>query len=763
MTSERQPSHFSADRPIRSKSEDLLGRSAFAESLADVVEGWTGNDSLVIGLYGPWGIGKSSIKNMVMEHLREKGPEAPVVVEFNPWQWAAQDQLAAAFFREIGLALGKNDASEDAKKQSARFAAYAAYLKVGSHLASGVRPLLAFSIATAGLFGLGGAFLKASWLKPYLAVSGTAALVLAAIIKWSTDFAEKAAAAFASSQKLKERSLQETKAEVGEILKNLKKPILVVVDDFDRLTADEVRLIFQLVKANADFPNLVYLMLFQRDIVEKNLEKATSGTGKDFIEKIVQIGFDVPQVEQTKLQRVLFAGLSEALAAPEFSKNFNSVRWGNLFSVGLAPYFRTLRDVYRFLGVLDVQIAGMAPRGSLEVNPIDLIALEVLRVFEPTVYNLLPRNKEGLTRVHDQRIGKTMTDIQREDQLRLEALVAAAQPSSKPQAEETLKQLFPKVSVGNQERFYRELRVCHSDVFDRYFLLSIPEGDISQADLDDLLASTNDREQLVAKFNALRNLGLLAVVLNRLEAYKQEISLANAVPFLAALFDIGDDLPEEQTGFLQTSTWMHASRIIRWYLLNEPDVAKRHSYLAEAIKISEGLYLPVMKVALETDSQKEGRVPSERLLDDASVDDLKAMLVARVRSAAESGKLESHPKLGTLLGIWAEWTGSDEPKLWVDNFTQTARGLVVFLEAMTGKTISSGSGDSGPTESWYVQLKEVEKFIDPETVSSRLERLRPQAQNESETRALKAFDQALDRRRRGKPDGAPWRDWYPEK
>jgi hypothetical protein len=53
MTSKRTPNPFSADRPIRSKSEDLLGRSAFAESLAAVVEGWTGNDSLVVALYGP--------------------------------------------------------------------------------------------------------------------------------------------------------------------------------------------------------------------------------------------------------------------------------------------------------------------------------------------------------------------------------------------------------------------------------------------------------------------------------------------------------------------------------------------------------------------------------------------------------------------------------------------------------------------------------------------------------------------------------------
>lgn len=168
MTSNGPPIPFSADRPIRSKSEDLLGRSAFAESLAGVVKGWTGNDSLVIALYGPWGIGKSSIKNMVLEHLRRGGPDGSTIVEFNPWQWAAQDQLAEAFFRDISLALGKKDKSKEAKKLTDTFSAYAAFLKVGTHMASGIRPLLAFAFAVAGFFGLGGVLLKASWMRPYM-------------------------------------------------------------------------------------------------------------------------------------------------------------------------------------------------------------------------------------------------------------------------------------------------------------------------------------------------------------------------------------------------------------------------------------------------------------------------------------------------------------------------------------------------------------------------------------------------------------------
>ena len=133
-------------------------------------------------------------------------------------------------------------------------------------------------------------------------------------------------------------------------------------------------------------------------------------------------------------------------------------------------------------------------------------------------------------------------------------------------------------------------------------------------------------------------------------------------------------------------------------------------------------------------------------------------MVEKIRKAAESGKLSSHRNLGSLLGVWAEWAGPEEPKAWVENFTETGEGLSVFLEAMTGKSVSSGSSDSMPREIWYIQLKVVERFIDPDVVASHLEKLKPQGQNESQIRALKAFQQALDRRRSGKPDSNPWSD-----
>src|SRR5881628_1548344 len=99
-------------------------------------------------------------------------------------------------------------------------------------------------------------------------------------------------------------------------------PLVVIIDDIDRLRPDEIRLLFQLVKANADFPNLVYLLLFQRDIVE--LAVGESGLpGEEFLEKVVQVAFDLPRIEAEKLQRQLFDGVNRLLAAEEVGKHFD--------------------------------------------------------------------------------------------------------------------------------------------------------------------------------------------------------------------------------------------------------------------------------------------------------------------------------------------------------------------------------------------------------------------------------------------------------
>lgn len=72
-----------ADRAAETLEDDRLGRAAFARYLAERIKAVPDDESYSIHLYGPWGSGKTSVLNLLREHL-EKGNW--VIAEFNAWR-----------------------------------------------------------------------------------------------------------------------------------------------------------------------------------------------------------------------------------------------------------------------------------------------------------------------------------------------------------------------------------------------------------------------------------------------------------------------------------------------------------------------------------------------------------------------------------------------------------------------------------------------------------------------------------------------------
>jgi predicted KAP-like P-loop ATPase len=78
---------LSADAPIETGASDLLGRAGFAMSCAEAIANWQDDASLVVAIWGDWGSGKSSLKNLIVEKLRDlEEDRRPTIVQFNPWQ-----------------------------------------------------------------------------------------------------------------------------------------------------------------------------------------------------------------------------------------------------------------------------------------------------------------------------------------------------------------------------------------------------------------------------------------------------------------------------------------------------------------------------------------------------------------------------------------------------------------------------------------------------------------------------------------------------
>ena len=427
-----------------------------------------------------------------------------------------------------------------------------------------------------------------------------------------------------------------------------------------------------------------------------------------------------------------------------------------LFIEGLRPYFQTMRQVRRYTSSLSFHTSLLARTGTLEVNFIDLIALEALRVFEGALYRELPRAKELLTG-QDHLYGLGGERATEQKKALLGELLDLVPEDRRSAASAVLHNLFPATArlttefssiYGDRKELLRQARVCCPEFFDRYFQLSIPEDDISRQELNDLLSSAGTKADLLARFESLRSRSLLEVALDRLEAHSRSLDIENAEPFVAAMFEIGDWLKERDIASFAIGPIARARRVLEQFLRQEEDPALRGAIIVEAASHSSGLRLPVKLASSEEGAREKGR---EHLMDDSQLERLKALCVERISAAARDGTLlKQHGSLG-LLYRWREWAGEEQPREWVRSLLETPDGVVQFLLAVTTPYSVNGK------RRWEVKLKYVEDFADVQRIEEVITDGIPRELEEDEKRAIGEFQKALGRRRAGKADDA-WLD-----
>jgi predicted KAP-like P-loop ATPase len=750
---------FSADRPIRGAGEDRLSRDAFAEHLAQSIASWHGKDSLVLALYGKWGSGKSSVKNMVLEVLEKRKPR-PVVVDLNVWQFANRNNLTEIFFDQLGIELGKGSIGTEKQRNAIvrKWHAYATYLNSAGDILSLVRNTGSALFAVAGVSLIGFLFPAFATLSTVIAAIS---LVLAGTLRFASTFTKSVADILSVRTEKGRRTLEEVKLDVAKTLKELPVPVLVVVDDLDRLTPAETLELLQLVKANADFPNIVYLLLCERAVIENHVKTVLGVAGRDFIEKVVQVPFDIPVIEGMKLRQVLTEGLDVLLADPAVVKRFEKVRWGNIFEGGLRFYFNTLRDVNRYLSTLAFHVSVFSKGKVFEVNPIDLIALETLRVFEPDVYQALARNKDLLT--NSLRSWSSSKESKERAAKELLAIIAHAPEERRESAREVITQLFPRaaailggMSYGSEwdETWFRELRVCAPDAFDRYFNLTIPAGDLSQSVIDDILEASVDRARLRTLLESLDRQGTLATAIDRFEAYKQQVPLEHSEPFVTALFDIGDRLTADNAGMFEISTEMHAIRIVYWHLQKEKDIQKRGEILKHAVINTTGIRLPVAFIAIEAQraATPEPGSKGDATIDPSTLAELKVLCTSKIEAAAADGRLATSRNLTGILYRWRDWGGAEAPTAFITRLAQTAPGALIVLRAFLNRSVTTGMSDHVGIVHWFIPLGELESFVSVDSLKKALDGIDVTTISEDDHRAVDAFEKALKRRSAGKPD-----------
>lgn len=681
------PTGLSADRPSTDPAQDLFGHAPFARTLASAIRGYQRSDGIVLALYGPWGSGKSTVLAYV-QHELECGPEQdrPVVVPFNPWWFSAHEHLAKAFLGQLQAVL---------PSKHERFRAF------GNKLSE-------FSDALGGVGDALGAVTGQGWLG----------------------------SVFRGGARLVGRSPKDVpalKEALSALLLAQKKRILVVIDDIDRLSPDEVRQLFTVIKALADFPYVTYLLAFDREVATKAISEQTGLPGDRYLEKIIQVPFELPGVDRTTLRQALFSRL-DAVMSPTPEGIFDSTHWTNIFHSGLDPLFTVPRDVVRLTNALSVTYPAVAG----EVNPVDFIAIESLRVFLPGVYDAIRTSPEEFTG-HESHHDKG--DRKRDAAFHERWLNAVPDPL-RASTREMVEHLFPHLEAVWSNTYYsgdlvgewrRHLRVCAPDIFPAYFRLALPSDAIRRSEMDALLAASQEPAAFAAVLRAAalvksaNGVSKVRALLERfMDHVADDVDAAHTQTVVETLFGIGDELnlrTDRLRGEVDFGNELRVSRIA-YHLLKKMDATQRCPLLLRVIQ--KGHAVRCSQYLLHTlveEAEKAATGERESLVSLAEAEVLKTAWVQRVARLAAQASFIEHPSLAWLLSGWRRWGVPEEAFASWRQAAVSDEGLLKLIAAQLSETRTHSGSDYGWRVHLRVNPKSVEPYGDVQALAARVQAL----------------------------------------
>lgn len=469
------------DQPIEKIEQDLLNRGNFAKTISDTLNKIS-NKSLTIGIFGEWGSGKSSFYNMVKEHSQNEKQEI-TFIEFKPWYFSTSDDLVKRFLLMLLEEVERNGGYDPNLKKE---------------------------------------------LKKYVDIlSSVSVRSFNSIISLKEIFNKVMPAP-------EDSDISNIKSKIEKLLELSHRKIVVYIDDVDRLDGEEIKSIFKLVRLVADFPNIIYIIALDEEVVASALSTIYSKgdnrqeEARKYIEKFIQVPIYLPKIDEHYISQFYEKKLNEIFKEISGTPEKVYLEYNPQFIADAVSVNLSIRNITRFTNLVSVYY----PILKDEVNSLDLLRLLIIKIDSPALFNYIHTNQ----------------NIFIDEKILNEAEIKKLQTFSKYQI--ILCFLFPSIrkhfdlDKDNNFKTDSQKRIHDKDYFQQYFMYSVPEKILSHKLLIDFfvkLKSDNNEVQ-----NELKELYLkygVKTVIDKFYDYHYDLNAEQKVALienLGARYTIGN-------------------------------------------------------------------------------------------------------------------------------------------------------------------------------------------------------------------------------
>ncbi len=331
----------------------------------------------IITLNGRWGSGKTSMVNRIEYLLRNKVEKTdkgekrvygdPLIVRFNPWIASSPENLISLFFSRLIHEVRNYDSGE--WRRSCKRAGKLYRMEQ-------LRSLLSDYSGLISVFG--------KKLDTILGSGGILSAFLGFGVGSASKNLEKSARINGDIHKLKE--------EIDYLCEDLDFPLIVIIDEVDRLERDELIAVLKLLRAIADFRKISYLVAI-------DIHHAAALVGRDlgysYIQKFFPLRFDL---EHSAFDAFIDKYREEALNSGFFDSN-SAQHFNYAFERVVKIIFRpeefpgpVLISNFRELKKAMNGIAIERKRVFIEIDPIDFLIVCILKYIHPEAWDIIQKN-----------------------------------------------------------------------------------------------------------------------------------------------------------------------------------------------------------------------------------------------------------------------------------------------------------------------------------------------------------------------------------